>query len=154
MSLQALLAAGVDAAAADAKGLTAAHIAARGNPTRVLGALFVAGAKGDGPDRDGRTPAWHAAAGGHAATIDFLRRPREACAAAAREAAVFAEGCRVRLRVVAPAEAERLQRGHGGWASDMAALLGTLGTVESVDSNGDLRIGGAFLLVRTGQTRR
>ena len=48
-------------------------------------------------------------------------------------------GTRVRIRAVSAAEAERLQEGHGGWSSSMAALLGTEGRVERAWSDGGQR---------------
>ena len=33
-----------------------------------------------------------------------------------------------------------LQRGHGGWKSDMSNILGKLGTVQKVYPDGDIRV--------------
>ena len=48
----------------------------------------------------------------------------------------------VRIRLVPLAEAQQLAEGHGGWGPDMAALLGTTGTIERVWGDGDLNVRG------------
>jgi hypothetical protein len=52
----------------------------------------------------------------------------------------FQVGDAVRVRSVSPDEAERLQNGHGGWASSMASLLGKVGTVERLWDDGDITV--------------
>ena len=38
------------------------------------------------------------------------------------------------------ARAEELASGHGGWVSSMAKCVGKVGTVEQVDSDGDIKV--------------
>lgn len=51
-------------------------------------------------------------------------------------------GCSYRVRAVTVAEAKALQMAHGGWAEDMAPMLGKVGHVTSIDGDGDVRMGG------------
>jgi len=49
-------------------------------------------------------------------------------------------GDKVKIRLVSVSEASKLQEGHGGWASDMSDLLGKSGTIERIDSDGDVLV--------------
>ena len=69
--------------------------------------------------------------------------PSEAPSAATTAAAgsiTFKKGDEVKIRHVTPEEAKRLQRGHGGWIEEMGKLLGQTGTVERIDSDGDVKV--------------
>jgi hypothetical protein len=52
----------------------------------------------------------------------------------------FCAGERARVRSMPVSEARQLASGHGGWADDMQNLLGKTSTVDSVDSDGDVRM--------------
>ncbi len=59
----------------------------------------------------------------------------------------FASGDRVRVRGprvggIDVDQARKMQKGHGGWADSMEALLDKEGTIDSVDTDGDVRIFG------------
>ena len=80
-----------------------------------------------------------------ATTMVVRVRPGSAAAAEAAGAGAaggFRAGETVRVRSMTVAEAEGVQRGHGGWCSDMARMLGTTGTITSVDADGDVRLFG------------
>lgn len=49
-------------------------------------------------------------------------------------------GDKVKVRQVSLDEARALQEGHGGWGDDMASMLGESGVIESIDSDGDVRL--------------
>ena len=49
-------------------------------------------------------------------------------------------GGKVRIKQVSKAELERLQKGHGGFAESMLAMLGKEGTLHSIDKDCDCRV--------------
>ena len=51
----------------------------------------------------------------------------------------FSVGDRVAC-IADASRAESLSPGHGGWVGGMRAALGKVGTVESVDSDGDIKV--------------
>lgn len=51
-------------------------------------------------------------------------------------------GDSVRVKPLSVEEATALQKGHGGWSDSMAPIMGTTGTVASIDGDGDVKVNG------------